>query len=123
MTLLQLMRLVVFAAVASLCLAPFGRMAEAGIVPWTFVLMGAAVGIPLVLAVVALLIVRTSPARDRSVRGLLLFSVISAAAISGHPLLGPSPLWSTGVPKVTFVMALTFLAVPAGLLLRLLRNA
>ena len=58
LTLLQMMKLVVFAAVASLCVAPMFRLAEAGVVPWPYVLMGEGVGIPVVLAIVAFPLLR-----------------------------------------------------------------
>ena len=48
MTLIQIMKLVIFAAAASMCLAPMVQLAEAGIVDWQWVTLGEAVGIPVV---------------------------------------------------------------------------
>ena len=53
LTLLQMMKLVIVAAVASLCLTPVVRLAQDGAVPWDFVLMAAAVGVPLLGAMLA----------------------------------------------------------------------
>lgn len=122
LTLLQLMKLVAFAAVAALCLAPFVRMAEAGAVDWTLVLMGEAVGIPVVLACVALVLVRAGPGKDRLVRILLLLSLTAALGVAIHPLLGPSPIWSSGAVTKGFLMVVAaILSVPTLVLVKSLR--
>ena len=69
------MKLVVFAAVASLCLVPMVRWAEIGAVSWPFAILMEAVAIPMVLAVVAFPMVKRGPLKDRLIRALLLTSV------------------------------------------------
>jgi hypothetical protein len=51
MTLLQVMNLVVASAIASACMIPFMRCAEAGVMTWLLVSKAAAIIIPLVLIV------------------------------------------------------------------------
>jgi hypothetical protein len=75
LTLRQMMKLVVFGAVASMCLAPMWRLADAGVVTWPQMLLGEAVAIPTVLAVVAFPIVRKGPRRDWLIRALLATSL------------------------------------------------
>jgi len=75
LTLRQMMKLVAFGAVASLCLAPGIRLAEAGAGRWPFVLLLEAVAIPLVLALVAFPLVRKGPLKDWLIRALLTVSV------------------------------------------------
>ena len=53
LTLRQMMKLVVFGAVGSLCLAPMMRLAEIGAVGWPFAILMEAVAIPMVLALAA----------------------------------------------------------------------
>lgn len=73
LTLRQMMKLVAFGAVASLCLAPGIRLAGPG--GWPFVLLLEAVAVPLVLALVAFPLVRKGPLKDWLVRALLTVSV------------------------------------------------
>jgi hypothetical protein len=112
----QMMKLVVFAATASLCLAPFLRWAEAGVLDWSLVLMGEAVGVPLVLAVVALLLLRTGPRKDRTVRVLLLIATATALGVAVHPLFGPSPIWASGAPRGFLVAVAVVVSVPLAVL-------
>jgi hypothetical protein len=51
MTLLQVMNLVVGSAIASACMLPFVRCAEAAIMTWPFVLKMGAIIVPLVFIV------------------------------------------------------------------------
>ena len=82
-TVRQMMKLVVFAAVASLCLVPVVRRAEIGAVSWPFAVLMEAVAIPMVLAIVAFPLVKRGPLKDWVIRALLLTSVgvILGAAI------------------------------------------
>jgi hypothetical protein len=80
LTLRQMMKLVAFGAVASLCLAPGVRLAEGGAGRWSFVLLVEAVVIPLVLALVAFPLVRKGPLKDWLIRALLIVSVGVALA-------------------------------------------
>ncbi|MGP0068257.1 MAG: hypothetical protein ACLQGP_32260 [Isosphaeraceae bacterium] len=75
LSLRQMMKLVVFGAVASMCLAPMWRLAEAGIATWPRVILGEAVAIPMVLAVAAFPLVRKGPNKDRLIRALLATSL------------------------------------------------
>jgi hypothetical protein len=52
MTLLQVMNLVVGSAIASSCMLPFVRCAQAGVMTWPFVLKMGAIIVPLVFIVV-----------------------------------------------------------------------
>jgi hypothetical protein len=117
-----MMKLVGFAAAASLCLAPFVRLADAGALSWPFVLMGEGVGIPLVLAIVALLLLRTNARKDKVVRILLLISAVTALGVAMHPLLGPSPIWSTGATRSSLYLMSAILSIPVATLLHSLRT-
>ncbi len=75
LTLLQMMKLVVFAAVASLCLVPMVRLAEVGAVSWPFAVLMGAVAIPMVLAIVAFPLIKRGPLKDWLIRALLMTSV------------------------------------------------
>jgi cytochrome bd-type quinol oxidase subunit 2 len=123
LTLLQMMKLVVFAAAASLCMAPMARLAEAGVVPWPFVLMGEGVGIPLVLALVAFPLVREGPNKDWLIRALLFTSVCMGLGIAIYPLFFPSSIWSSsGATVGTMYFVISLLALPFLLLSSSLRN-
>jgi hypothetical protein len=71
----QMMKLVIFAAVASVCVTPVARSVDLGFVTWTAVLVWSIVVVPLVLALVALPLVRKGPLKDWLIRTLLLISV------------------------------------------------
>jgi hypothetical protein len=81
LSLRQMMKLVIFAAAESMCLAPMVRLAEAGIVDWSWVILGEAVAIPVVLALVAFPLVRRGPYKDWLIRTLLLISVSIALGL------------------------------------------
>jgi hypothetical protein len=121
-TVRQMMKLVVFAAVASLCLVPVVRWAEIGAVSWPFAVLMEAVAIPMVLAIVAFPMVRSGPLKDWLIRALLMTSVgvILAAAIYSlcWGAVGPQSLnlWagSTGMTvgflrEVIVVLAFPFI--------------
>lgn len=123
-TLLQMMKLVVLAAVASLAAAPCLRLAAAGVLEWPLVLMGEAVGIPLALAVGALVILRSGPGKDRAVRVLLLLSTVAALGVTVPPLFGPSPVWGAGGATRGMLMAMCLvLLIPTVILVNSLRKS
>ncbi len=126
LTLRQMMKLVVFAAVASLCLAPMVRWAEVGAVSWPFAILMAAVAIPLVLAIAAFPMVKPGPLKDWLIRALLMTSlgVILGAAIYSLfcASVGPQSLnlWarSTGITVGFLWVVIVILGVPFILLLK-----
>jgi hypothetical protein len=76
------MKLVVFCAVGSACVAPTVRLWEAGVAQWSAVVAFEAVALPLVLCGVAFAILRRGPARDRLMAGLLFVSVSVALGLA-----------------------------------------
>jgi hypothetical protein len=124
-TVRQMMKLVVFAAVASLCLVPMVRLAEMGAVSWPFAVLLEAVAIPLVLALLAFPMVKRGPLKDWLIRALLLTSVgvILGAAIYSLVWASVGPpslnLWAGSGMTVEFVWQVIFvLGIPFILLLR-----
>src|SRR5262249_1789957 len=95
MSLLQLMELVIFAAAASFCLAPMIRLAMLGAVAWEWMLVGVAMGVPVVLALVAFPLVRSGPLKDWLIRALLLASVGVGLGFSFYSLLWGRGIWAT----------------------------
>jgi hypothetical protein len=69
-------KLVVFGAVASACLAPALRLADAGAASWPDLLLAEAVAIQLALALTAMVLVRRGPHRDWIILALLTPSVV-----------------------------------------------
>jgi hypothetical protein len=118
MTLLSMMKLTIYAAAASLCLTPFVRMAEVGAVTWEWMLVGEAMGIPVVLALVAFPLVRRGPFKDWLIRALLLTSVSVGLGFSVYSLYWGRAIWATGVPRVMFHYVIVVLAVPFVVLFR-----
>jgi hypothetical protein len=118
LTLLQMMKLVIFAAAASMCLAPLVRLAEIGAVSWSWMLVGEAVGIPMVLALVAFPLVRRGPFKDWLIRALLLTSVSVVLGSSVYSLFWGRSIWATGLPRVTFYFPIVLLSLPFVALLR-----
>ncbi len=84
-----MMKLVIFGAVASMCLAPMWRLAEIGAVSWPFAVLMEAVAIPLVLAVVAFPMVRKGPHKDWLVRALLMTSLGIGLGAAIYSCSGP----------------------------------
>ena len=70
----QMMKLVVFGAVGSLCLAAMMLLAEVGAVGWPFEILMEAVVIPMVLALAAFPVLSRGPSY-RLIRGLLMTSL------------------------------------------------
>ena len=75
LSLRQMMKLVVFAAAASACVAPFVQLMDMGLASWSVVLVWGAVAVPLVLALTAFPMVRRGPLKDWLIRVFLLISV------------------------------------------------
>jgi hypothetical protein len=123
-TVRQMMKLVVFAAVASLCLVPVVRWAEIGAVSWPFAALMEAVSIPMVLAITAFPLVERGPLKDWLIRALLLTSVgvILGAAIYSMVwgAVGPQSLnlWAraTGMTVGFLRAVIVVLGVPFGIL-------
>lgn len=79
LTLAQMMKFVLFAAVACGSVAPMAQLKERGVVPnWTAVFVWAAIAAPLSCAVTAFVAIRRGPFRDWLIRVFLLASVASA---------------------------------------------
>jgi hypothetical protein len=79
LTLAQMMKLVLFAAVACGSVAPMVQLKERGVVhDWTAVIVWAAVAAPLSCAITAFVAIRRGPFRDWLIRMFLLASVASA---------------------------------------------
>jgi hypothetical protein len=113
MTLIQIMKLVMFAAAASMCLAPMVRLAEAGAVEWEWVILGEAVGIPVVLAILAFPLLRRGPNKDWLIRMLLLISVSIALGFAVFSLTLGGMIWSvTGATRATLYFVLIVLTPP-----------
>jgi hypothetical protein len=83
LTLRQMMKLVVFGAIASATVTPMLRFAQMGAVGWPFAILLDAVAVPIVLAIAAFPLVQRGSLRDWVIRLLLLtsMSVIIGAAI------------------------------------------
>jgi len=107
-----MMKLVTFAAVALMCLAPVVRLAVIGAISWAWALMGEAIGIPVALALVAFPIVERGPFKDWLIRALLLCSVSIALGFSVYSLLWGRSIWATGVTRATFYFPIFLLALP-----------
>jgi hypothetical protein len=119
LTLRQMMKLVIFAAAASMCLAPMVSLAEAGAVEWEWVILGEAVGIPVVLALVALPLVRRGPNKDWLILMLLLTSVSIALGFAVFSLIWGGMIWSgTGATRATLYVVMIVLTPPFVFLLR-----
>ena len=125
LTLRQMMKLVVFGAIASASAVPMVRFAENGAITWPFLVLFEAVAIPLVLALAAFPLVRQSPLKDWLIRVLLLISVTSilgaaiyslAWASSGPPSLN---IWASGMPAEFVWFAIAATGAPFILLVRL----
>jgi hypothetical protein len=113
------MKLVIFAAAASMCLAPMVRLADAGVVEWSWVILGEAVGIPVVLAIVAFPLVRRGRSKDWLIRMLLLTSVSIALGFAVFSLIWGGMIWSgTGMTRVTLYFVVIVLSAPFLILLR-----
>ena len=118
LTLLQSMKLIIFAAIVSLCMTPAARLALSGVVPWEFVLMGAAVAAPLICAILAFPLIRKGPRKDRMIRWLLFTSVCAALGVAIYPLLLPSTIWvRSGATVSTMYFIVALLAGPFLMLL------
>jgi hypothetical protein len=74
-TVRQAMKLVVFAALASACIAPGFRLWELGISTARNLMLLEAAAVPLAWAAASFVLVRRGPSRDRAVTALLLFPV------------------------------------------------
>jgi hypothetical protein len=74
----QMMKLVVFGAIASACLAPGYHLIELGVAPWPGILIMESVVVPLVLALAAFPLVRKGSLKDWFIRAALLVSVTVA---------------------------------------------
>jgi hypothetical protein len=89
-TLFQMLKLVMFAAVASACLAPAARLVDAGVGSWPGFLVMEAVIIPMVLAVVAFPLVRPGPLKEWWIRVLLMISLAVALGMAVYFLVWAS---------------------------------
>ncbi len=119
LTLRQMMKFVIFAAAASMCLAPMVRLAEAGAVEWEWVILGEAVGIPVVLAILAFPLLRRGPNKDWLIRMLLLTSVSIALGFAVFSLIWGGMIWSgTGATRATLYFVLIVLTPPFVVLAR-----
>jgi hypothetical protein len=113
------MKLVIFAATASMCLAPMVRLAEDGVVDWAWVILGEAVAIPVVLALVAFPLVRRGPRKDWLIRMLLFTSVSIALGFAVFSLIWGGMIWSgTGATRSTLCFVLIVLFPPFAYLTR-----
>jgi hypothetical protein len=77
-SLLQLMKLGIFCAVASACTTPMVHLWQAGVAEGLSVVIVEGVVVPLVLAGLSFILVRRGPWRDELITGLLLCSVSEA---------------------------------------------
>jgi hypothetical protein len=87
MTMLQMFKLVLFAALASLCLAPASRLVEAGVGTWPGFLVMEGVVIPLVLAIAAFPLVRKGPFKEWMIQALLMLSLAVCLGVATFYLL------------------------------------
>jgi hypothetical protein len=124
LTLRQLMKLVVFGAVASSSLAPMVHLAEIGAVTWPFVFLLESMAIPLVLALVMFPLVRQGPLKDWLIRALLMTSAGVGLGAAIYSLVwaskGPQSLniWATSGMTVGMVWAfVVVLGFPFAILL------
>ncbi len=81
LTIGQMMKLVVFAAAASLCLMPMRPLVEEGVVTWQTVFLWEAVAIPLSQAVVAFALVTPGRLRDGLIVALLMTALVTALGV------------------------------------------
>ncbi len=76
LSLTQMMKLVLFAAVASASVAPMAHLREAGVIgSWIVVILWGGVAAPLACALMAFLVIRRGPFKDWLIRAFLLASV------------------------------------------------
>lgn len=83
----QMMKLVVFGAIASACLAPGYHLIELGVSTWSGSLIMEGVIVPLALALTAFPLVRKGPIKDWLIRALLLVSVTVALGVAIYLLI------------------------------------
>jgi DNA-directed RNA polymerase subunit RPC12/RpoP len=83
-SMVQMMKLVVLGAVASLCLAPGYRLVELGVSTWPGFLILEGVSVPLALALAVFPLVRRGPLKDWTIRALLLSSVSIALGFAAY---------------------------------------
>jgi hypothetical protein len=116
-TLLQMMKLVVGCALASAYVLPLVRLAEAGIATWSAMLVVGAIGVPLVLALVTIVLARTGHVKDWLIRVLFLTSVGVALGVVAHAFATAVATWiRRGVPSDFHSLAtLAVLGLPAAI--------
>lgn len=113
LTLLQRMKLVVGCALASAYVLPFVRLAEAGIASWSAMLVVAAIGIPLVLALVTIVLARKGPLKDWLIRVQCMTSVGVALGVEVQAFATAANIWiRRGAPSDLHALAsLAFLGL------------
>jgi hypothetical protein len=124
LSLTQMMKLVLFAAVASATVAPMAQLKEAGVIPnLSAVVLWGGVAAPLACAVTALLVIQPGPSKDWIIRALVLVSVGFAlgAAIYFEALAVYLATRGQGLYGFSFIettAVIVVLGVAAGVLLR-----
>ena len=113
LSLFQMMKLVVFGAIASTCIAPAYRLAEIGVGTWSTWLILEGVSVPLVLALAAFPLVRKGPFKDWLIRVSLIVSVAVALGFAVYLLIFFSWGWASRRMPPEF----TFLAIDAGVII------
>jgi DNA-directed RNA polymerase subunit RPC12/RpoP len=87
LSLLQMMKLVVFGAIASACVAPAYHLHEIGVGTLPALLILEGVSVPLVLALAAFPLVRKGPLKDWLIRTLLMVSISVALGFAAFMLI------------------------------------
>lgn len=111
LTIGQMMKLVAFAAAASMCLMPMRPLVEEGVVTWQTVLLWESVAIPLSQAVVAFALVKPGRFRDGMIVAMIVTALAMALGVVLYYVTWGAPSGSAVTPG--FLLAvLALLAIP-----------
>jgi hypothetical protein len=107
LSLRQMMKLVVFGAIASACLAPGYHLVENGVSTWPGCLVLEGVAVPLALALAAFPLVRKGPLKDWLIRAALLVSVSFAVGFAIYLSIFILTGWASRrmPPEIGFLVA------------------
>jgi hypothetical protein len=134
LTLVQLMKMVIFCAVASACVAPMFHLWRVGVAQASAVVVFEAFLVPLVLAGLSFILVRRGPWKDDLIAFLLLCSVSVALGFAvwlfvfytiptySDPRVGPESRTSLAGLMLHVLVALTLAAALILLLVGLVRR-
>jgi hypothetical protein len=106
MSLLQLIKIVIGSAFATAYIIPLIRLAEAEVATWPAMIVVAAIGVPLVLALSAILLARRGHFRDALILVLSMTSVGVILTVGIEAFCRAIILWfRRGMPSDIYLMA------------------